>query len=330
MKRYARLPVFALLTLLSGCYSTYILEFDALKPAKVDVSPAVRSLVVVARCDLDSTFKSSSISSGKLAYFQRDSLMSKQAVLGCSDALVESPRFDLYYPVVHRTLDGDYTDPDVKIPWDMIRTVSGDPPHDAVLSFEFGSVDDTLKYILKDGWLNNYQYIVEVKTIWRLYRLNDFQTKDFHFTDTITFDVDFPSEFLSSPDQAIECLKTALYDTGVQTARRLAPWWLGFERYYFPYGPGSFAPGVKFMKEGKWLEAAEIWRTCTESKNKNAAAKACFNMSVACEMANNITAALEWLKKAEKLGMHQSYIKEYETKLVSRKAELEKLDLQMK
>ncbi|TSA39251.1 MAG: hypothetical protein D4R64_00165 [Porphyromonadaceae bacterium] len=330
MKRFARLPVFAILVLLSGCYVANMLEFDGLKPAEVAISASIQSLTVVSRCDLDSVYKVSLESLGRIKDFDRDSIMAKQVVLGCSDALVESPRFDLFNPIVRRSLVGDFSDPSRKIPWDMIQIIAGDPPRDAVLSLEIGVIKDTIKYSLQDGWLRTYTYNVVVKTLWRLYRLSDFQSKEFNFADTVAFDIDSPSEFTSSPDQRLECIRNAMYEAGVQTAERLAPWWTNFQRYYFTMGSQKFINGAKLLRDGKWQEAAEIWRPYTESSNKLVAAKACFNMSLTCEIANNIPAALDWLKQSEKLGMHEFYIKDYQSKLEKRKAETDKLDEQMR
>ncbi|MFA5816890.1 MAG: DUF6340 family protein [Bacteroidales bacterium] len=330
MKRFARLPVFAILVLLSGCYSANMLELDGLKPAEVTISASIQSLTVVSRCDLDSAYKVSLESLGRIKDFDRDSIMAKQVVLGCSDALVESPRFDLFNPVVRRILVGDFSDPSRRIPWDIVRIIAGDPQRDAVLSLEIGVITDTIKYSLQDEWLSTYQYYVVVKTLWRLYRLTDFQSKEFNFADTVAFDIDSPSEFTSSPDQRLECIRNAMYEAGVQTAKRLAPWWTNFQRYYFAIGPLDFLTGAGYLRDGKWQEAAEIWRPFTESQQKRIAAKACFNMSLTCEMANNIPAALEWLKQSEKLGMHEFYIKDYQSKLEKRKAETDKLDEQMR
>lgn len=330
MKRFTRLPVFAILVLLSGCYAANLLELDGLKPAEVTVAASIQSLTVVSRCDLDSAYKVSLESVGRIKDFERDSLLSKQVVLGCSDALVESPRFDLFNPVVRRSLIGNFSNPIEKIPWDMVRIIAGDPPKDAVLSLEIGVIKDTLINRVQEGWYSYWQYNVIVKTFWRLYRLSDFQSIEFNFTDTVSFDIDSPAEFSSSPDRKVDCIMNAMYESGGVTARRLAPWWTNFQRYYFAMGSQQFINGAKLLRVGKWQEAAEIWRPYTESSNKLVAAKACFNMSLTCEMANNIPAALEWLNTSEKLGMHEFYINDYLSKLLKRKSETVKLDEQMR
>lgn len=329
MKRLVRLLVLGLPVILSGCYAASVMELDGLKPADVTVPADVNKLTVVSRCDLDSTYKALSRSSNRLPQFTMDSTMSKQVVLGCSDALSESPRFSLFNPVVRRIFSGSESDSQEKIPWDIIRMVAGDPPCDAVLSFENGNVQDTLTYLFLDGWSMPH-YVVIVKTHWRLYRLSDFQSKDFNYADTVSFSIASFADFSSSPELGIDCLKDAMYESGVETARRLAPWWTSFQRYYFGMTPVGLARGGEFLKNGDWQQAAESFRPLTETSGNRTKAKACFNMALTCEMANNIPAALDWLKQSEKLGMHEYYIGNYRTKLIRRKVETGQLNEQMR
>ncbi|MFA6125699.1 MAG: DUF6340 family protein [Bacteroidales bacterium] len=330
MKWRTRISVLALPVFLSGCYAGSLLEMDGLQPAEITIPSVIRSLTVVSRSDLDSVYKVSLQAAGKMPDFKWDSVMSKQLVLGCSDALVESPRFDLYNPVVKRCLLGDAFEHHSKIPWDVVRMVSGDPPKDAVLSMEQGMISDSVVCSTSDGWPMACQCRVVVKSFWRLYRLNDFQSKEFRFADTVTFDINSPSQFSSSSDQRIGFFKDAMYIAGQNTAKKLAPWWTNFERYYFTTASMNFNNGARFLRESKWREAAEVFRPYTESDNKTMAAKACYNMSLTCEMANNISAAMDWLKQSKALGMHDYFIDDYQAKLIKRKAEIEKLDEQMK
>ncbi len=330
MKVTGILSVLAMLAGFSGCYTATLLEYDALKPADVNIPQSVRSLVVIDRCDLDSTFKATAYSMGRTADFNRDSVLSKLAVLGCSDALLESPRFSLFIPSLHRSLIGEDLDANIRIPWKTILSTMGDTLRDAVLSFEAGSFDDTLKYTLVDGWIGVYQYEVKVTSFWRLYRISDFQSVDYRFVDTIGFDVENPAEFISSAAQRMECIKSAIYTVGANTARRIAPWWTGVQRNFFSYGPKAFTTAASRLRLGNWKDAAEILRPYTESKHKLQSAIACFNMAVACEMANTVDVALEWLNKSEKLGMEPYYILEYKPKLIRRKTELDQLDRQLK
>jgi len=330
MKRFNRILIGILPILLSGCYSASFIEFDGLQPAEVVVPATVHSLTVVARFDLDSTARITAKELNRLSGYNRDSAMSKQMVLGCSDALVESPRFELFYPVLRRDLIGDFTDPSTKIPWDKIAALAGDPPKDGVLLLEKAVVEDTLTHAVLGGWLNSYQYTVFTKSYWRLYRLNDFQSNLFTYSDTITFDIEAPLEFISDPGKRLDMIREAMYESGTRTARRLAPWWTSFDRYYFPLSSFEGNKSQVMLQNGQWQEAAEYWRPYTESSKKRIAAKACFNMALTCEMANNIPTALEWIRQSEILGMNLYYISVYRTALNRRKAETVKLDEQMK
>jgi len=163
-----------------------------------------------------------------------------------------------------------------------------------------------------------------------LYRLSDLQSTEYTFTDTIRFDIDPPQVSPLTSDEKIECIREAMYESGVRTAKRLAPWWTVLDRYFFSYGPSGFSEASAYLRKGKWQEAARIWRPMTESGQKQVAAKASFNMALTCELANNIPAAFEWLHKSEKLGIPIQYINDYQAKLARRDIETAKLDQQLK
>jgi hypothetical protein len=330
MNGLTKLAAILVLTLIAGCYSGTILEYDGLKPAQITLPANVKSMVVVARCDLDSTYKAAFLSAGRKIDFKRDSLLNKQAVIGCSDALVESPKLSLFNPTIKRTNLGSQSDPTAKIPWHIITLVGGDPQQDAILVLESGSVRDTIRSVVQDEWLNSFEYVTEIKTFWRLYQLGNFQSREFQFTDTVAFDIESPSGLISSSERKLEYLKVALYEAGVKSAKRLAPYWITVQRYFFTMGPLDFLTGAEYLREGKWMEAAEVYRPFTESPKKTIAAKAAFNMAITSEMGGNIPAALEWLKTAENHGMLQYYVDDYLSKLLPRKIEIDKLNEQMR
>jgi hypothetical protein len=329
MKALGRIVLMLMATGLSGCYTASLMEMDILKPADITFPGNVRSLVVVARCDLDSAYKATLLKERQLSRFERDSTMSKQVVLGCSDAILESPRFTINNPVIDRTLGPEFSGASHKIPWDQVVKIAGDPPVDAVLSLEDVLVDDTLKSSVANGWLT-YTYQVYVKTFWRFYRIFDFQSKEFNFSDTVSFDIDEVADFMSSSNNRVQLIRDALYDSGARTARRMAPWWSVTNRYYYPFGSGDFVTGAEYLRKGQGAEAAEVFRPLTASKRMMVAAKASFNMALGCELAGNIPAALEWLKKAEDLGIPGYYIMAYRQQLTARLRDSNSLDQQMK
>jgi len=161
MKPIAGLSILILILVLPGCYPVNQMEFDGLKPAEITIPGVVRNLTVVSRCDLDLSYKESLLASGRKKDFNRDSIIAKQAVLGCSDALLESPRFELFNPVIKRTLGDAYSDTSEKLPWNMILTIAGDTVCDAVLALEVGHIDDTISRFSQDGWIS-YNYVIFV------------------------------------------------------------------------------------------------------------------------------------------------------------------------
>jgi hypothetical protein len=329
MKQLFGIIALAGLLLLHGCYPAFVFEMEGLEPAELTVPPSISTITVLSRVDLDSIYKAERIKLGKKSTFISDSSIAKSGVNGCVDELIESPRFEVYDPIIKRNLIGEFSNPIRPLPWLNVREAAGDPPQDAVLSLESCEYRDTVISSVTDGWVS-YSYLLICKTFWRLYDLDSYQTKDYLFTDTSGFDLGEASELIKSTVEKTALVEQCMYWAGRNTGRRLSPYWTELERIYFPYGPNDFWKGAKFMREGNWTEAGAIWNLYVGLKNKTAAAKACFNMAVTCELAGEMTVAQEWLDKSEQLGMPESYTREYRKQLKDRVKKVKLLDEQMK
>lgn len=329
MKRLPGLIVLAGMLLLPGCYPAFVFEMEGLEPAELTVSSSISTIAVISRMDLDSLQKVVMNQAGKKSTFDRDSSIAKEGVLGCVDELLESPRFEVFNPVVKRSLVGEFTDPVRPLPWISIREAAGDPPLDAVLSLEGCNYRDTVTTAVSEFWVTHTYFLI-CKTHWRLYDLNTYQFKDVVFSDTTTIDLGQDPALNKSAAEKIEMVKQRMYWAGRNTGRRFAPYWTELERIYFPYGPGDFYLGARYMREGNWTEAAAIWDLFMEIRNKTVTAKACFNMAVTCELAGEMALAQEWLDKSEKLGMPEYYIQDYAKQLKERAEKMQILDQQMK
>jgi hypothetical protein len=107
------------------------------------------------------------------------------------------------------------------------------------------------------------------------------------------------------------------------------------ERAYYRSNNVYMLKGEKYLLEGDWLKAAEIYKKETKNKNLNIAAKSSYNMALICEMEGNIDAAIDWLN-----GSYSFYKKEnlryttdcyqYNTLLEIRKKELRRLEKQIR
>ncbi len=328
MKRYLIFVFLVPLLIQTGCYPAFKLELDGLEPAEITIAPAIKSVSVLSRLDVDSLFKAGKLQSGKRTSFERDSLIAKQGVIGCVDALLASPRFEVYDPIIRRSLVGDFSDGSRLLPWNVIRAVAGIPPIDAVLSLEYSEFRDTVVARSADGWIS-YQLDIIVKTYWRIYRLAQYSVSDYLFTDTLHAYVGEDPNLIISSENKLSLLKQAMYLAGENTGRRLAPYWTDLDRIYFPFGNEELSLAAKYMRDGEWKAAAEILNRYAQVRRKPLAARACFNMAVTCEMAGNITLALEWLKESEKKGMDTYFITDYRAKLKERLPKTLKLDQQM-
>jgi len=313
---------------LSGCYPAFVFQMEGLEPAKISIPASVTSITVFSRIDIDSTSKPARIESAGKMNFTLDSLMAKEAVLGCVDELIKSPRFEVYDPMVKRNLAGDFTNPARPLPWNIIGEIVGDPPLDAALALESCCYRDTVISLVRDGW-KTYSFLQILSTYWRLYELKNNQFTEYQFTDTLTYELWEVEEMIQSSPFDHFMVIEGMYETGKKTAHKIAPYWIQLERAYFPYGPHDFHKGARYMREGNWAEAAGIWDLYVDSRNSVEAAKACYNMAVTCELAGEISLALEWLAKSGQKGMHPYYINEYRKELVIRAEKNKLLDLQM-
>jgi hypothetical protein len=199
---------------------------------------------------------------------------------------------------------------------------------DGVLSLEDYVITDTMLLRSNEGW----QYVEEVtrvKTSWRLYQLDQLASYDFTFNQNYSWDRGSDPEEIKSTRIQNEIYKETMYRAGQEAAQKIAPYWKDLERVYFPYGNEDFAIAAKFMRDGNWREAAAIWGTYVNSKNKVTAAKAMFNMAICSEMAGNLEMAREWLKRSADKGMDPYFIGSYENELKKSAARKLKLDKQM-
>lgn len=319
----------ALIISLSGCYAGYLLEMDGLEPAKETIPGSVQSLTLVARQDLDSTYKANWNKSVLFSSFEKDSILNKEPWNGCWDALLESPRFEIRNPVVTRNLAVYDRNPGVLLPWPKIVEIAGNPAVDAVLSLESCEFSDSCYSAIEpEGWNSGFECRLIVKTQWRLYLPPEQAVYEYTYSDTSRM---FSSLQDGKPAgrKLYEFMRESGYWAGTDAGKKIAPFWTDLERFYFPFGPMEFTEGTPKLKEGKWEEAAEIYNRFVNSRNKVLAGKACFNMAIVSEIANRFDLAKEWLQKADDLGVPEFYIQDYKIKLADRSEKTLQLDRQM-
>ena len=116
---------------------------------------------------------------------------------------------------------------------------------------------------------------------------------------------------------------------------KIIPNWLTVERLYYKSGNQNMLLAEKYALNNEWLKAAEIWNKQSKNKNPRMAAKACYNMALACEMEGKLDAAIDWLVQSHSILMknneeHKENCKRYIAVLALRKKEIDKLAHQVR
>lgn len=208
---------------------------------------------------------------------------------------------------------------------------------DWLLSLDYFSSIDGINYN-KDSRIINEAVITQ--GYWNFY---DLKNQEFSFSfnkkDTILW-TEY-TEFANYQKQAKIVLpprKDAILNAadiaGTKLAQFLIPHWIQVQRMYYRSGHVELKKTDQLVMDGKWLEAAKIWKANTNNPNKSIAAKSTFNMGLACEMQGNLDAALEWIVQSfhvfgQKNEEHSVNCTDYIRILSQRKLDLKIIEKQV-
>lgn len=200
-----------------------------------------------------------------------------------------------------------------------------------LLSFDFFSNLDGVGFNPAVGQRAHRIYNL---AFWNFYDLNQQKLQYFYNrVDTILREPDGSMESILKLSLREEALKEAAKLSGESFARFLVPHWEQVQRMYYKSGNSELIKTEKFISEGKWLEAAAIWKANIGNKNDRIAAKSMFNMALACEMEGYLDAAIDWAVKSyhvfgEENRLHAQNCKDYIRILSTRKRDLKIIEQQ--
>lgn len=122
---------------------------------------------------------------------------------------------------------------------------------------------------------------------------------------------------------------------GKSFGTKLIPSWVPVERMYYKSNHPEMLKAEAFARKFDWLHAAEIWNCETNNKNQQIAAKACYNMALACEMEGKYDLAIDWLVKSYSIlsknnEVHKLNCQRYINLLAIRKKEIKRLEKQIR
>ncbi len=103
--------------------------------------------------------------------------------------------------------------------------------------------------------------------------------------------------------------------------------WIKVSRTYYTGKSDDLKLAKSYVKKGDWDAAIEIWKDLVNSSDEKIARRSAFNMAIASEIKGGLDTAIEWAKKAQKLGEKKAY--NYINVLNRRKIDQEKLKEQL-
>ena len=173
---------------------------------------------------------------------------------------------------------------------------------------------------------------------WSFYDLKKLEYQNFYERiDTTTWQINETYNLADAkkhlPPRQEAVLKAAEL-SAINFVHFLVPHWIQVERLYYRSGNYELKQVEKYIEEGKWLEAAKIWKKNVNNPNKQIAAKCTYNLGLACEMEGDIDAAIDWVVKSfhlleNKNEIHSFHCRDYIRILAQRKLDFSKLDKQI-
>jgi hypothetical protein len=170
---------------------------------------------------------------------------------------------------------------------DDLMRIADSTKADMLLSLDFFTVYDThYGERVQTNSLNTNVFIIPY---WNFIDLNEFQISYyFDRIDTISWEAGVKTPWRN------KAIPIAAEISGANFTKFLTPHWLGVQRFYYRSKHVELVKTDKLISEGKWIEAAKIWKANVDNPNKKIAAKSMFNMALASEIEGRLDAAIDW------------------------------------
>jgi hypothetical protein len=267
-----------------------VVSFQILKAAKQPLSfagrtPAIYAMLYVAE------------NNGEQTTFRNDSLQAVETAMGIKEALEEF------------TTLADYDIP-------VYNFYSFCKDTTCVNNLESITENDLL-VIVKDVKIVAYQRAERIDENYftvgiyasytATFEVYDAVTREYShketLSDTLVWDKNTSDieQTLSELPSLEEATQLAAVEIGKSYARRLSPFWITVQRFFFIPSNKDLQQAADYAENADWSEAMKIWEQYAGNSNRKTAAQSAFNMALACEINGNYELAMEWLQYAEKL-----------------------------
>ncbi len=328
-----RLIIFSILALIfAACSPVKYINISILEPAEIILPPKIKNVSILSRINERNSpaGRLDSINNIKLNTWVNYYSLTKNYLFGIADIIDESPRLNKV--VIPDTNDIFSNNGDFNYNWtDIIKLCKHDST-DAVILINNFYLTDSLNLESVYEIFCYATFKLENHIEWIILFPEGFKVVS---NDTFSYSL-YWKELDYSCNGALNLLPSGedmiselCYETGRQIARKLVPIWNdNVERIYYLYGNKLMNEGSKYAKNGMWIKAAEAWRKVTNSENTKLAAKAAFNMALACEMEDKIDVANDWINYSDSI-YSTKYSQAYKQLLLNRLRQAGILDKQM-
>ena len=170
---------------------------------------------------------------------------------------------------------------------------------------------------------------------WTIVYKKDSLSYTYKQRDTLTFvAADFTPDLTDNMKIKMVVNNSSIF-LGQSFCSKIIPTWIPVDRVYYTSSNSNMLQAEKLALNSDWLKAAKIWNTQTKSKKSMIAAKASFNMALACEMEGKFDVAIDWLVRSSSMmnqnnKEHQLICQDYIYALMQRKKEIVKLKQQVR
>jgi hypothetical protein len=195
-----------------------------------------------------------------------------------------------------------------------------------------------LDYLQLKTIYNKNQYIpfqAKAKLLWTVALKSDSLAYTYTQEDTLFYDHMQLAPYQGNKDKILSNLvnNSSIY-LGNSFGSKMIPSWIEAGRMFYKSQNPEMLKAEKFAINQDWIKAAEIWNKLTKNKNKKIAAKACFNMALACEMEGKPDLSIAWLVQSysclkKNNEDHKYNCQHYVNVLALRKLEIERLEEQV-
>ena len=205
---------------------------------------------------------------------------------------------------------------------------------DILISLDFfTSVDGTTAMIeFMQGFSSVYNLF-----LWNIYDLKRTEPHSYYSrVDTVSWSTygNSAREIRNLLPPRKDAVLNAADISGAKFAEVLVPHWTKTERLYYYSGHQELKKTDAMIQSGNWMEAAKIWKANINNPNKSVAAKSMFNLGIACEIAGDLDAAIDWVVKSfyvfgNENEIHSINCTDYLSILGQRGLDIKKIKIQM-